>query len=66
MKIDRRTRPFGPHHRGDRRRGVPAGTQIVTVVDDVRLAVERKVGSRQLAQCSAFGVEWVTKLEGPH
>ena len=56
VQIDRRTRPFRSDHRGDRRRRVPAGPQIVAVVDDERLAVEGEIGARQLAEGRAFGV----------
>ena len=46
-QIDSGTRAFGPYHRGDRRGGIPAGTQLVAVVDDVCLAGERELGACQ-------------------
>jgi hypothetical protein len=33
-------RPSGPHHRSDRRRSVPAGSELMAVEDDERLAGE--------------------------
>jgi hypothetical protein len=57
-QIDSRARAFRSHHRGGRRRGIPAGAQLVAVVDHERLAgVEREVGACQLAESCAFCVQ---------
>jgi hypothetical protein len=43
-QIDCRARAFGPHHRSDRRGGVPAGAQLVAVIHCIGLAAQVVVG----------------------